>query len=140
MMKNFLKAICVFTLVSILFACSSHISPSPKLAELHHKDFTKALRWKQFKVAASHMDEELRKPFLTTFKELKDIDIIDVRLAEIQFVDENNRFEASIEMDYILLPSVTLKTFQFDQTWEFREGANKGYAVYVITSPFPKFP
>lgn len=140
MMMNFLKAICVFTLISILFACGTHISPSPKLAELHHKDFTKALRWKQFKVAASHIDEEYRKAFLETFNEVKDIDIVDVRLNDIQFFEDNNRFETSIEMDYILLPSVTLKTFRFDQTWEFKEGANQSYGGYVITTPFPEFP
>jgi len=140
MMKNLIQTICILTLTLALFACASHLTPSPKLAELHHQDFSKALRWKQYNVAASLMDEEFRKPFLETFKELKDIDIIDVRLSDIRFFEDNKRFEASFEMDYVLLPSVTLKTFRFDQTWEFRQNANAPYAGYVIITPFPTFP
>ena len=139
-MPNVIKALCFFTLTLILFACSSHLTPSPKLAELHHKDFAKALRWKQFKVAASHMDADLRKPFLETFNAVKEIDIIDVRLSDIELSEDNRRFEASFEMDYILLPSVTLKTFKFDQTWEFRQDANPPYGGYVVVTPFPDFP
>ena len=139
-MKNVTKAICLLGLVLALVACSTHLSPSPKFAELHHQDFSKALRWKQFKVAAGHMDEEFRKPFLETFSNGNDIDIIDVRLLDLQFFDNSNRFDVSFEMDYILLPSVTLKTFRFDQTWEFRENVNGSYPGYVIISPFPEFP
>ena len=139
-MKSLTKAICLFGLTLALVACGTHLTPSPKLAELHHQDFSKALRWKQFKVAASHMDEEVRKPFLETFSNANDIDIIDVRLLDIQFSDDSTRFEASFEMDYVLLPSVTLKTFRFDQSWEFRQNVNQSYPGYVIVTPFPEFP
>lgn len=141
MISAFLRTLCAFVLVSLLVACASQMTvPSAKLGEKYRKDFNSALRWKQYKVAASHMQPELRSEFLAIFDELKDIHIVDVRVVDAQSFDENSRFETTLEMDYYLLPSVTVKTFRFDQSWEFQGSEEQPQRGYSIVSPFPEFP
>jgi len=43
-------------------------------------------------------------------------------------------------MDYYLLPSVSVKTFRFEQSWEFFGGDDQPQNGYFIVTPFPKFP
>jgi len=140
MISNFGKAVCGFVLVLLLVACSSHVQPTAKLAEMSRDDFMSAMRWKTFKAAASLMLPELRQDFIKTFASLKDIDITDVRLEDLQVSDEGRRFETTVEIDYYLLPSVTVKTFRFDQTWLFMAGDDTELQGFFITTPFPDFP
>lgn len=140
MKTGLIKALCGFALVSLLFACASQIAPSAELGGKYRKDFNSALRWKQFKVAAGHMKPEHSKAFLATFDELRDIDIVDVREVSVETFDENRRIEVTIEIEYYLLPSVTVKTFRFDQIWEFQGDETQSPIGYFIVSPFPEFP
>ena len=103
-------------------------------------DFMNALRWKRYQVAASLMQPEYGQEFLKTFRTLKDIHIVDVRLLDIKRSAEGWRFDTTMEMDYYLLPSVTVKTFSFDQTWEFFSGEDSKGQAYFIVTPFPDFP
>lgn len=136
-----LKTLCSVCLVFLLLACSSHIQPSADLAKRFRDDFTSALRWKQYKVAAGHMQEEKhRKEFLARFDELRDLHIVDVKLLDVQSSDAEQRFDTDIEMEYYLPPSVTLKTFRFQQSWEFNQGENPMKQGYFIVTPFPDFP
>ena len=129
----------IFLLFSVT-ACSSTLDPDVKLAEMSRDDFMSSMRWKSYKVAASLMLPEYRQDFLETFDRLKDIHIIDVRMINFKPEDENRRFEATLEMDYYLLPSVTVKTFRFDQTWELFGDENQSQQGYFIVTPFPPFP
>lgn len=140
MILNFLKLLCVSVLVLLLTACSSHLQPTVELGEMSRDDFMSAMRWKRFKVAASLMQPEHRQGFMKTFSSLKDIDITDVRLMDLQTSEEGWRFETRVEMDYYLLPSVTVKTFRFDQTWLFFSGDETELQGFFITTPFPDFP
>ena len=106
---NVMKFFCASAILFSLLACSSHLDKSVnEVAELSRNDFMNALRWKQYKVAADFMLPENRKDFLATFNKLKDIHITDVRLLDLQETAEVRRFETSIEMDYYLLPSVSV--------------------------------
>jgi predicted ATPase len=124
-----------------LLACSSHLDkPVNEVAELSRKDFMNALRWKQYKAAAEFMLPENRKDFLATFNKLKDIHITDVRLLDLQEKAEGRRFETSIEMDYYLLPSVSVKTFNFAQDWVYFAGEDSSQEGFRIITSFPDFP
>ena len=140
MILNFGKRLCGLALLLLLVACSVPTHPPAKLGELSRDDFMGAMRWKQFKVAANLMQPEYRPEFMKTFSAIKDIHIIDVRLIDMQPSDENRRFETTIEMDYYLLPSVTVKTFQFEQTWELFDDENSPQQGFFIVTPFPDFP
>jgi hypothetical protein len=137
---NFWKGLCVLVLALIVVACSSHVKPTAKLGEMSRDTFMSDLRWKNFKAAASLMQPEHRQDFMKTFTALKDIDITDVKLIDLQISEEGRRFETTVEVEYYLLPSVTLKTFRFDQTWLFFDGDAPEQQGFLIVTPFPDFP
>lgn len=140
MIKMLCRTVSAFFLLSMLLACSTPLQPSGKLGKLSRDDFMSGLRWKRYQVAASLMLPEHRQEFMNTFSRLKDIHIVDVRLVNMQGYDENRRFDTTMEMDYYLLPSVTIKTFSFDQSWELRDNVEQAPAGYFIVTPFPPFP
>ena len=145
MIFKFCKRLCCFVLILMLISCGVHqkfeLQQKGKLGEMSRDDFMNAMRWKQFDVAGSLKSPEHRKLFMKTFVPLtKDIHIIDVRLAYLQSSEENKRFEMAIEMDYYLLPSVTIKTFSFDQTWLYFDGEDSTPKGFFVTTPFPDFP
>jgi len=138
---NFSKLFCGLVLIMLHAAClGQNQAPPEKLAESSRNDFISALRWKQYQVAASLMKPEFREDFLATFNALKDIHIVDVRLIDLKASQEGRRFETTLEMDYYLLPSVTVKTFNFKQTWIFFEGEDLALQGFMIATPFPDFP
>lgn len=141
---HFSMKLCCIALMLMLTACAVQekfeLKQTAKIAELSRDDFMNAMRWKQFDVAGSLMLPEHRKTFMKTFMPLKDIHIVDVRIVYLQPSDKNRRFEMTVEMDYYLLPSVTVKTFSFDQTWDYFEGDGSENKGFLITTPFPDFP
>lgn len=140
-LMKFGKISCTYVLAILLVACSSHtIQPTAKLAELSSNNFMFSLRWKSYQTAARLMLPEFRQKFVKTFTSLKDVDITDVRLVDLKISEEGMRFETTMAMDYYLLPSVTVKTFSFDQTWLFFAGEDPAKQGYLITTPFPDFP
>lgn len=143
-MITFTKRLCCIALVLLLAGCAIQekfeLQQTAKIAELSRDDFMNAMRWKQFDVAGSLMLPEHRKTFMKTFMPLKDIHIIDVRIVSLQPSEQNRRFEMTVEMDYYLLPSVTIKTFTFDQTWVYFDGEGSDNKGFLITTPFPDFP
>ena len=141
MILNVMKVLGSAAILFSLLACSSHLDkPVTEVAEMSRDDFMNALRWKQYKVAAEFMLPDNRKDFLATFRKLKDIHITDVRLLDLQETAEGRRFETSIEMDYYLLPSVSLKTFSFTQDWVYFAGEDSSQKGFRIITSFPDFP
>ncbi len=144
MIFNYCKRLCCLVLILMLAACAVQqkleFNQVTDLGEASRDDFMKSLRWKRFKIAASLITPEHRQDFMTTFGPLRDINITDVRLAHLQPDADGRRFETTIEMDYYLLPSVTVKTFSFDQTWVYSDGDGSTPKGFFITTPFPEFP
>lgn len=134
------RKLCCLALLLILAACSSHVLPLGRIGEMSRDDFMEALRWKRYAIAASHLQPELRQPFVSTFTALKDIHITDVRLVDLKMKEGSPDFETRMEMDYYLLPSVTLKTFHFQQSWVYFAGPDPARQGFQIVSPFPPFP
>lgn len=140
MVLTFCKSLSSLLLVLMLVACGSHLQPSAELVENDLNDFTKAMRWNKFKTAASHMRPEHRKDFIKTFVPLKDLHIVDVNIMDLQPSEDNQRLDTTIEMEYYLPPSMTVKTFSFDQTWIYFEGDDTTSRGFFISTPFPDFP
>ena len=55
-------------------------------------------------------------------------------------IEAGRRIETVVEMDYYLLPSVTVKTFSFDQIWVYTEKSDTSEESFLIVTPFPEFP
>jgi len=141
---NFCKRVLCFVLILMLAACAVQqqleLKQREDLAESSRKDFINAMRWKRFGVAASLMKTEYREDFMATFTPLKDIHIFTVKNVNTKDTADGRRFEMSVEMEYYLLPSVTVKTFNFDQTWEYFDGDDPALQGFFIVTPFPEFP
>lgn len=116
------------------------LHPPGKQSESALDDFVYAMRWQQYREASMFMKPEFRKDFLKQFKELKDLTITDVRLMDTVLSEEGKKAEVLIEIEYYLLPSVTLKTFELEQTWTYVEGENLAPGHFQIITPFPPFP
>ncbi len=137
---NFWRKLCCLMLVLMLVACGSHLQPSADLAETSQHNFMKAMRWNKFRSAARYLVPEHRKDFLETFLPLKDIHIVDVKLVDLLPSKENRRFDTTIEMEYYLPPSMTVKTLNLDQTWSYFDGEDPTRQGFLISTPFPDFP
>ncbi len=123
----------------VLAGCQM-LNPPEKKSSSALDDFVYALRWQQYDAAADFMKPEFRDDFLSTFKDNKDLHVVDVRLAEAKVSAEGRRTETEIELDYYLLPSLTVKTFRFAQTWVYFDQDDAAQGYYQITTPFPVFP
>jgi hypothetical protein len=137
------NVLCGFFLVLALAGCNGYVQQKhiSEVTELSRDDFTTALRWKQYQVAASHMQAEFRQEFIKTFTAFKDdLHISDVREVAVQTFEAGRRIETIVEMDYYLLPSVTVKTFSFDQIWVYTEESDTSEESFLIVTPFPEFP
>ena len=132
---------CGLFLVLVLVGCNYHDKQVAKIGDDSLKDFTSALRWKQYQVAASLMQPEFRQEFITTFTAFKDdLHISDVRQVARQTFEEGRRIETVIEMEYTLMPSIVVKTFSFDQVWVYSEESETSPGGFFIVTPFPEFP
>ena len=135
------KLLCGFFIMLVLFGCNYHDKQVAEVGDNSLEDFTSALRWKQYQVAASLMQPEFRQEFINTFTAFKDdLHISDVRQVAMQSFEQGRRIETVIEMDYTLLPSITLKTFTFDQIWIYTEESETAQGGFFIVTPFPEFP
>ena len=137
------KFFCGFFLILTLAGCSGYVQQKhiSEITELSREDFISALRWKQYQDAASHMQPEFRKEFIQTFSAFRDdLHISDVREVAMQSFEDGRRIETVVEMDYTLLPSITLKTFTFDQIWVYTEDSDTSEESFLIVTPFPEFP
>lgn len=102
-------------------------------------NFMKYLRYQLYPAAASHFCPDLRDPFLDQVEQIKGLNVTDVRLVRVDVSDEGARVDARLEMDYYLLPSVTVKTLRINQGWRYRDDPRHG-AGFCIDTPFPSFP
>jgi len=103
--------------------------------------FVQAMRLGEFKVAASYLTQNNRKAFLNQFETLeKDLTFVETRVEEVTVFDEGDKVDVVLELDYFLLPSVTVKTFRFDHTWVYFEPNGNQATGYLIETPFPSFP
>jgi len=128
-------------MVLTLVGCNYHDKQVAEVGDDSLEDFISALRWKQYQDAASLMQPEFRQEFIKTFTAFRDdLHISDVRQVEIQAFETGRRIETVIEMDYVMLPSVTLKTFTFDQIWIYTEKSDTAPGGFLIVTPFPEFP
>lgn len=103
-------------------------------------DFMYAMRWLKFPAAAACLAPEHRKPFLATFGDLKDLNVVEVQLLSVELSADGRRAETEMEMEYYLLPSATVKTFRFKQTWVYFDPEGMTSPRFLATTPFPPFP
>lgn len=102
-------------------------------------NFSKYLRYQLYPAAGSYFCPDLRDPFLDQMEQVKGLNVTDVRLVRVDIKEDGARVDARLEMDYYLLPSVTVKTLRIDQGWQHRDDPREGEG-FCIDTPFPTFP
>ncbi len=102
-------------------------------------NFVKYLRYQLYPAAASYFAPDLREAFLDQMEQIEGLNVTDVRLVRVDVKEDGARVDARLEMDYYLLPSVTVKTLRIDQVWRHHEDPREGNGFF-ITTPFPDFP
>jgi hypothetical protein len=142
--RRFLRTVTLGVLLASLLitlaACSSHVQSTPEMAQASREDFLYAMRWKRLPMASALMQKELRADFMASFAKLKGLHVTDLRIVDLKTTPAGRQFDVSIEMDYFIDPSVTLKTFSFEQSWQYFEAGESSPPGFRIVTPFPPFP
>lgn len=102
-------------------------------------NFSKYLRYQLYPAAGSYFCPDLRDPFLDQMEQIRGLNVTDVRLVRVDIREDGTKVDARLEMDYYLLPSVTVKTLRIDQSWHHRDDPREGEG-FCIATPFPAFP
>ncbi len=97
-------------------------------------DYVLRLRWQDLHGAAKHMVPEHRSSLIKTFSAAKDLKITGLNLVTAEPDLKEGVAPAVYRMEYYLLPSVTLRSFEWNVDWEMVDGG------WVITNPFPELP
>ena len=142
-MRPFIRSSLIALLICCLSACGlNNLVNSPENQRQEALDtFVQAMRLGEFKVASTFLAQKNQASFLDQFETLKkDLSFVEVRIEEITVIDEGERVDVDLELDYFLLPSVTVKTFLFYHTWVYEEEDKNQPAGYVIETAFPPFP
>lgn len=137
--QTLLRALALVLLFAIMTACAPFKSQEDQQGAALN-NFIKGLRWHQYDMAARYIAPPNRNRFLDQMSGLNDLTVTDVRMVRLDFAADGKSAEARLEMDYYLLPSATIKTLRFNQTWVRFENDASGQTGFMITSPFPKIP
>lgn len=143
MIRKFIRNSLIGLLLCCLSACAlNDLMNSPAEQRQESLDtFVQAMRLGEFKVAASYLTQNNRAAFLNQFEALeKDLTFVETRVEEVTILDEGDKVDVVLELDYFLLPSATVKTFRFDHTWAYVEPGGNQVSGYLIETPFPSFP
>lgn len=141
-LRHFLLGLSALLLVGLTACAFSDLAGSPSDQGQEALDnFVRALRFGEYATASSYLVSENRQAFLDIFEPLKkDLTVIDVQVEQIALTEEGRRADVTLEMEYYLLPSATVKTFRFDQTWTYFDDDKQKTPFYLIETPFPAFP
>jgi len=137
---KFLFFVFAFLFLGSLAACSlaDKVSPQEEFQK-QQALYMQTLRWKDCPNMAAFFTEPRREHFFDQTLGLDDLRITDVRLLRSTFQEETAQVKTIVEVDYYLLPSLTVKTLRMNQDWTFYPGDNFNSGVWQITSPFQGF-
>jgi len=129
----------VFLTCFLLLACGLAAQPRKEFQSVF-RDYAERLRWRDYKGVARYLDEAERGAFLNRFGSLDDLNIIDVQLDSADFAESGHRVVTTTNVEYYLLPSLTVKKLRLRQQWVY-QGADRYHpGTWRIEGAFPAFP
>ena len=100
--------------------------------------YNSLLRWRELdKACINFAEKSVRGECLGRVDELKDLQITDVRRRDVDFEFDGNNATVHTEIEYYLLPSMTVKKIQDVQRWCYSGPQNA--KAWRITTLFPLF-
>lgn len=103
------------------------------------RDFSTLMRWGERESAAAFFVPSLQGDFLRRFAGLKELNVTSMELAVVprQSGSDPATMRTRGQMEYYLLPSLTLKTLPLDLEWTLLGEPGMLPRSWRISSPFP---
>ena len=99
--------------------------------------YIRAIRWHELdKNTLIYVDESLREEFLKRVNADDKVQVVDYRIKNQQCWPKTKTAEMTVEWDYYIPPSVTVKTFKDDQKWRYVEDDTRH--VWLLTTLLPE--
>ncbi len=106
--------------------------------EERSKSFNRMLRWRELEMAGvTFPDESMKKEFADRVKAAERVQIADYRVKSQECSLEKQEGKVVIDIDYYIPPSITLKTVEYVQRWEYV--GEEGKKTWRLMSLLPEF-
>ncbi|SNB47730.1 hypothetical protein SAMN06269301_3222 [Geobacter sp. DSM 9736] len=126
---------CWLLALALLGGCQT-ISAQKETCETTIRSYNRMVRWQEHESAERAVEEAARAEYRRRLGE-KDLRIADYRIKTLTCDTERGEAEATVEYDYYVLPSTTLRTVQDIQKWRYLPNAKQ--AEWRIQTPPPEF-
>ncbi len=104
------------------------------------RGYNKMVRWQEQENACLlYVDQSIRDQFLERVKAAKEVKIVDYRIKTLECETDRKHATATVEMDYYIPPSTTVKTLEDVQKWTYVEDEVKDVFGWRLTSLLPEF-
>jgi hypothetical protein len=102
------------------------------------KGYIRMIRWHEFdKSTLFYVDEPLREDFQKRVNAFEEVKVVDYRIKNQECWPKKGTAEVTVEWDYYIPPSVTVKTVKDPQKWRYIEEENR--RGWLLTTILPEF-
>ncbi len=103
-----------------------------------HKGYVRMIRWHEFdKSTLFYVDEPLRDAFEKRVEDYNEVKVVDYRIKNLECWPKKVTAEVTLEWDYYVPPSVTVRTVQDNQKWRYVEDQDR--TGWLLTTLLPEF-
>jgi hypothetical protein len=140
---KFMRLLLVLVTLLILSSCAS-MQESIRTARItdefttSSKGYVQIIRWHEFdKTTLIIVDEPLREDFQKRMMAAEQVKVVDYRVKDLDCSPLKGTAEVTVEWDYYIPPSVTIKTVKDPQKWRYVEDKNRH--GWILTTLLPVF-
>jgi len=140
---KFMHLLLVMVTLFILTSCQSmreSVRDSRLVEEFDStsKRYVNLIRWHELdKSSLIYIDEPLRNDFQKRIMTADHVEVVDYRIKDLECWPKKGTAEVTVEWDYYVPPSVTVKTLTDPQKWRYVEKDNHG--AWLLTTILPVF-
>ncbi|HTP65693.1 MAG TPA: hypothetical protein VMJ66_09915 [Geobacteraceae bacterium] len=103
-----------------------------------YKGYARMIRWHEFdKSTLFYVDDPLREEFNKRIDANDDVKVVDYRVKNVECRPKEGTADVTVDWDYYIPPSVTLKTIRDNQKWRYvEEEKRKGWLLTTLAPDF----
>ena len=102
------------------------------------KGYIRMIRWHEFdKSTLFYVDEPLREDFQKRVSAIDQLKVVDYRIKNLECWPKKGTAEVTVEWEYYIPPSVTVKKVTDPQKWRYIEEENR--RGWLLTTLLPEF-
>ncbi len=134
------KRIMILLLIFISAGACARIETMNSLNdfETSSKKYNQMIRWHDLnKAGLTFVDDSVKEQYAERVKAAKGVNIADYRVLYQECSPEKKTARVVVEIDYFIPPSVTLKTVEDDQKWEYVVSNESKF--WKLKTPLPQF-